>query len=95
VASTKGGKTAGSDRDCAQGQGPFCTWQAPCTPCDAGGCKRCSNTEFGNCRFVASEDVGPYCAFPLSAAELAAGVGRRLPDGSRVKVKPCEKCCSP
>ncbi len=94
MASTKGGKPSGSGRDCGAGQGAFCTLQQPCAPCTQGGCKRCSDTEFGNCRFVMSEDVGPYCAFPLTPDQEAAGVGKYLSDGRRALVAPCVKCCS-
>tara|TARA_B110000208_G_scaffold181254_1_gene231790 strand:- start:161 stop:733 length:573 start_codon:yes stop_codon:yes gene_type:complete len=34
VASTKGGKVAGSWRDCKSGQGGRCTAAEPCTPCN-------------------------------------------------------------
>jgi len=88
VQSTKGGKRYGSNRDCNQGQGPLCTKQKPCTPCDEiplkleswGGyvpaiesCTACSISFRGECGF--EEDVGPYCNISGT-------------------IRPCEKCCA-
>ena len=83
LASGKGGKPAGSARDCAQGQGPDCSLQQPCTPCgasaDARGlaaapCEACSDAVVGDCGFLPG--IGPYCDF---------GGG---------DVRACERCCA-
>ena len=61
VASVKGGKPAGSERDCRNSQGVFCTQDEPCTPCTAGGCTACpaDTPSAGQCYFTAG--LGPYC----------------------------------
>jgi len=83
VASGKGGKAAGSARDCARGQGAECSRQQPCTPCAAaadalGGavaaCVACSDGVVGDCGFLAG--IGPYCDF------------------GRGDVRACERCCT-
>lgn len=78
VDSTKGGKPAGSVRDCVAGQGGECTRSQPCTPCGShtqeGACVPCAaSLTRGACFFT--PDVGPYC---------------RYADG----VRACETCCS-
>jgi hypothetical protein len=85
LASGKGGKAAGSARDCALGQGPDCSLAQPCTPCaasvDARGldlsstpCVACSDSNVGDCGFL--EGIGPYCD-----------------DGTGV-VAACTRCCA-
>jgi hypothetical protein len=60
-ASGKGGKAPGSSRDCAAGQGAYCTRAQPCTPCAVdGGCVSCAGSS-GECGFL--EGVGPYCDY--------------------------------
>jgi len=62
VASAKGGKLVGSNRDCQKGEGPVCSVAEPCTPCDRGlSCDVCSASNRGACGFV--EGWGPYCDF--------------------------------
>lgn len=36
LASAKGGKVIGSNRDCLNGEGPVCSKSEPCTPCTEG-----------------------------------------------------------
>ena len=36
LASAKGGKVIGSNRDCLNGEGPICSKSEPCTPCSEG-----------------------------------------------------------
>ena len=87
IASTKGGKPAGSTRDCLANQGPFCTAAQPCTPCSLGGCTPCAlqsvdytagSAETGDCGFLPA--VGPYCAYNSSAGS--------------VSVSACTRCCT-
>lgn len=72
-------------RDCTLGQGPKCTKDEPCTPCersrlvefgDTPPCTACSSGNSGDCRFV--EGKGPYCWV----------------DSSKFKVEPCRQCCT-
>ena len=84
IASGKGGKAAGSRRDCSRGQGADCSRQQPCTPCAAAAgargsdgapaCVACSDSVVGDCGFLAG--IGPYCDF---------GGG---------DVRACERCCA-
>ena len=64
LASGKGGKVPGSARDCAAGQGPWCTLADPCTPCAYGGCVACSPADWGDCGFLPG--LGPYCRDPVT-----------------------------
>ena len=65
LASTKGGKPAGSWRDCGPSVGPLCSLAQPCTPCNETGlalpCATCASPFAGACNFL--EGFGPYCAF--------------------------------
>lgn len=80
-------------RDCLIGEGPLCTKDRPCTPCDLytiklfdgwiqdekiGGCQACSQSNDGDCNFI--EGVGPYCWKDHH---------RRMHE-----VVPCTKCCT-
>ena len=65
IESTKGGKLAGSTRDCQAGQSEYCTLGQPCTPCSSGGCRSCSlEGTPEDCHF--DETYGPYCDFGSS-----------------------------
>ena len=62
IASGKGGKLPGTNRDCQNGEGPVCSQAEPCTPCNEGlSCAQCSPSNFGSCGFV--DGYGPYCSF--------------------------------
>jgi len=75
-------------RDCKGGQGPACTKQEPCTPCERsrlvefgvsaglGRCRTCSTDFKGDCNFV--PDVGPYCFKKHGSKEI----------------EPCKQCCT-
>ncbi len=63
IASGKGGKLPGSNRDCQNGEGPICSQAEPCTPCDKPdslSCAKCSPSNLGTCGFVVG--YGPYCS---------------------------------
>jgi hypothetical protein len=88
-ACTKGGKEAGSARDCGDGQGSFCTKSQPCTPCpdldvmnadsSAIACRTCTYTAADECHFSAK--LGPYCTVVGSDGEKS--------------IEPCDRCCTP
>jgi hypothetical protein len=81
VASVKGGKRAGSSRDCGAGQGPACTRAEPCTPCVVSGdCAECQAGAGGIDRAACffEEGFGPYCAFGFEPQDVRA----------------CTRCCS-
>lgn len=73
-----------TDRDCTKGQGPVCTKEDPCTPCEldrleefgADRCTTCSPENSGDCHFVLG--VGPYCF--------------ESPESK--KATPCKRCCT-
>jgi len=98
VDSIKGGKSAGSRRDCDQFQGAFCTVDEPCTPCDdpdAEACASCSSNGGGYCSF--QPGIGPYCRFNIGNGTEAEEAGRGLLDfatGQRYEIKACERCCT-
>jgi hypothetical protein len=90
--SVKGGKAAGSTRDCINGQHSSCTMSEPCTPCDFNisrtslsahvldqtPCVSCETTETRTSCGIFEEGVGPYC---WSTVTLGA-------------IVPCSNCCS-
>jgi hypothetical protein len=97
--SRKGGKEEGSSRDCTKGQGPFCTPEEPCTPCElnSSGCRKCAAGEDpSQCHFL--PDLGPYCKYPVTdvtqADAEAVNIGVVDPDtGDRVRIRACQVCC--
>jgi hypothetical protein len=95
--SRKGGKPSGSFRDCTNIEGPWCSQETPCSPCDSPvapfefdgrlhstHCDECSATLLGDCRFASGPGVDR--AFVNKHGPFC----RRL-DGV---VEPCALCCA-
>lgn len=93
AASIKGGKLTESLRDCTEGQGPICTKDRPCTPCDSpiswttfdsllwqNDCKVCTRTDPGLCRLY--DALAPFAANRTEWCLESDGT-----------VAPCARCC--
>jgi hypothetical protein len=103
VASGKGGKAPGSQRDCRAGEGADCTREQPCTPCtdDLAGVNY-----FGSAGGAAANAAGAPCVACAAGANFVSrgdcgfveGFGpycRYVTDAATgaTEVRACERCC--